>query len=149
MAQLLLPNWAKKHVTDNVEKRLKGVSSHHVGRTGATFLFFKLKAHTTVFKRVVQRDERQRVISKPVIELTLQRGTIVCLNNIGNKFRASKAFIKPHSYTGLVSSHDANFKYNSATALVPINGFSMTPNDECAAGIHFFFDKVSAANYSV
>lgn len=149
MSKLLLPYWAKKHVTDNVEKRLKGVSSHHNVRTGAVFLFFKLKGHTTVYKKVIQLDDKQRRIAKPVLELTLQRGTIVCLNNIGNKFRASKAFIKPHAYSNLVSGHDVNFKYNSATALVPINGFSMTPNDECAAGIHFFFDRAQAASYTL
>lgn len=142
---LALPDWVNKVVADNVQKKLALVDSKFNG--SKVFLFFRVKGQTTVYKKVKYMDGGYK--RSIVIELTLPRGSVVCVNNFGSKFRATKAFVKPHGLQKAFAAADNDFSYSSETVVVPTKAFDMKPKDECGTGIHFFFNRKDADNYTI
>lgn len=139
---MLLPDWANKILTEGQKGKLDLCSSHH--NHNGIFLLFRLKAQTTVFKKV-----KTPMGGSVVIPLTLNRNTVIYLNSFSPKFRASKAFVQKHFHGECYSSHDNKFKYNSETVIKPSKPFELNTNTECATGVHFFFNRRDAENYSI
>lgn len=95
------------------------------------------------------RADKAKVLS--IKTLSILKGSIAarsgCNCSMCTAIRKKNNSFKPKAIKSAYSAHDESFKYRVGKTVMPTNYLFSESPDECAAGIHFFKNRVDAEQY--
>lgn len=148
-----LPAWIRyKRLPIDSLRLIKLTKSFNPYGLNFEFAFLEVTQNIIVHKKIDHNCSKSRWLHfrNGLIELTIPRGAIVCINNQSAKSRTNMAIVRDHNKKLARSFQSAQYgriNYEPFSFVFP-KGFCIRPTTECHSGIHFFFKKGQAHRYN-